>query len=142
MEALFPAVAVFLGGVLFFAVAPLLEALEGLLPNALEVLLREVLAVLLLDALEPLFFDPVVFAVGCARRLVPRRDLELVVADLAMTNPLRLSPQRGELRNVRVDTWEWPDTQRKPLYSIITHQTGLLLDVMMPPAAPLPVQIT
>ena len=97
MEALFPAVAVFLGGVLFFAVAPRLEALEGLLPNALEVLLREVLAVLLLDALAPLFFDPVVFALGCARPLVPRRDLELVVADLAMTKPPKAQPAAGRV---------------------------------------------
>jgi hypothetical protein len=97
VEALFPAVAVFLGGVLFFAVAPLLEALEGLLPNALEVLLREVLAVLLLDTLAPLLFGPVVFALGCARPLVPRRDLELVVADLAMTKLPKAQPAAGRV---------------------------------------------
>ena len=89
MEALLPAVAIFLGGVLFFAVARFLEALEGLLPNVLEVLLRVALAGLLRDALEPLFFDPVVFALGCAGPLLPRRDLELFFfADFAMTKTL------------------------------------------------------
>ena len=81
------------------------------MPNALEVLLREVLAVLPLDALAPLFFGPVVLALDCARPLLPRRDLELVVLDdLAMTKPPKAQPARGELRNLRVDTWEWPDT--------------------------------
>jgi hypothetical protein len=86
VEALLPAVAVFLDGMLFFAVARFLEALEGLLPNVLEVLLRVALAEVLRDALEPLFFDPVVFALDCARPLLPRRDLELVgLADFAIT---------------------------------------------------------
>ena len=81
-----PAVAIFLGGVLFCAVARFLEALEGLLPNVLEALLRVPLAGLLRGALEPLFFDPIVFALGCARPLLPRRDLELVgLADFAIT---------------------------------------------------------
>jgi hypothetical protein len=79
-------VAVFLGGVLFFAVARFLAAFEGLLAIVLEMLLRVALAGLLRDALEPLFFDPVVFALGCADPLLPRRDLELVgLADFAIT---------------------------------------------------------
>jgi len=86
VEALLPAVAVFLGGVLFFAAARFLEALEGLLPDVLEVLLRVAFAGLLRDALEPLCFDADVFALGCARPLLPRRDLELFFfADFAMT---------------------------------------------------------
>jgi hypothetical protein len=64
VEALLPGAAIFLGGVLFFTVARFLEALEVLLPNVLEALLRVALAGLLRDALEPLFFDPVVFALG------------------------------------------------------------------------------
>jgi hypothetical protein len=111
VEALFPAVAVFRGGVLFFAVAPLSEALEGLLPNALEVFLREVLAVLPLDVLAPLFFGPVVLALDCARPVVPRRGLELVfLDDLAMKEPPKDRPAQGELRSLRMDIWEWPDT--------------------------------
>jgi hypothetical protein len=43
--------------------------------------------VLLLYAVEPISFGLVVFALVCARPLVPRRDLELVVADLAIGKP-------------------------------------------------------
>ena len=75
--------------VVFFAVARPLAAFDVLLPNVLEALLRVALAGLLRDALEPLFFDPVVFALGCAGPLLPRRVLELFFfADFAMTKTL------------------------------------------------------
>ena len=101
--------AIFLGAVRFFAVARFLVALVGLLPNVLEGPLRVALAGLLRGALEPLFFDPVVFALGCARPLLPRRDLELVFfADFAMTKPFEDEPAVWRVRQLKMDTWDWP----------------------------------